>query len=246
MPRAFIIFVRYGGLGDHLFYSHLPRIAKTAAGYDRVLVSNASAYRHPDTRRLVWESNPYVDGFTDDVADYPVIASVSPDENLLDRIMLARGLDDGLRGHEPETYYAPGLLPEFESKRVYDPNYISGVRAVSRRKLARHFRDHPPDAQFAPMNMSVPLMSVAETVSTESLFRYADIIKSSRHFSCLTSGGATLAAALGKPATVFFGNGTNPMFLHSHLHTYVDVARSRSGLFASRIASALARVFRSS
>ncbi|ETD23422.1 hypothetical protein [Helicobacter macacae] len=31
-PKTLIIYLSYPGLGDSLFYSHLPRIAKTANG----------------------------------------------------------------------------------------------------------------------------------------------------------------------------------------------------------------------
>ena len=28
-PKTLILHIEYGGLGDHLFFSHIPRIAKT-------------------------------------------------------------------------------------------------------------------------------------------------------------------------------------------------------------------------
>ena len=62
--KILIIEIRKGGLGDHLFYSHLPRIAKQTKAFDKVYISNHSFFRHPDYKNLVWELNPFIDGFT--------------------------------------------------------------------------------------------------------------------------------------------------------------------------------------
>jgi len=85
-PRShFVIEVKYGGLGDHLFYSHLPRIAKQTGKYDRVYVSNHSTFRNPEYRKLIWECNPYVDGFCDENGNYPLFDSVEEGMNILDK-----------------------------------------------------------------------------------------------------------------------------------------------------------------
>ncbi len=51
--KELLIKIRWGGLGDHLFHSHLPRLAKEVYGYDKVWVSQRSNYNHPNTKRLV-------------------------------------------------------------------------------------------------------------------------------------------------------------------------------------------------
>jgi len=53
------------------------------------------------------------------------------------------------------------------------------------------------------------------------LEQLCDFIYSCKEFYCFTSGVATLAAALGKPATVLYVEGINPMFHHSKLHSFV-------------------------
>ena len=140
MPETFIIRVRHGGLGDHLFWSHLPRIAKTVGGYKRVYISNLSEYRHPDYRKLVWELNPFVDGFCDEDGPCECV-TVSPRMNLLDTIMLERGMDDGQRFHEPEIFYCPKPRTDLAAARVFDPNYISNAGAVSKSKLIRYLNE---------------------------------------------------------------------------------------------------------
>ena len=65
--RVLTIDLRYGGLGDQLVWSHIPRIAKDrtnkgGGGYDKVYVRLHSPSRDAQYIKLIWESNPYVDG----------------------------------------------------------------------------------------------------------------------------------------------------------------------------------------
>lgn len=226
MKDTFVIKVGYGGLGDHLFYSHLPRIAKLS-GYRQVLVSNFSVYRHPDYKALVWENNPYVDGFTDDDGFYPSAfeEGVAPGTNLLDKIMLAQGLDDGLRFHEPELYLETEPLAEMADAVVYDPNFVSFVGKIHPADVDRYFARRRVEVDFmlAPRGSGAPVRRFGSLLHTTDLRHYCRVIRSCRQFFCLTSGGATLAAALGKPSTALYWDGQLPMFHHSPQHSYVNV-----------------------
>jgi hypothetical protein len=225
MNRELIIKIEYGGLGDHLFFSHLPRIAKTTGGYQKVYISNLSEYRHPDYRKLVWELNPYVDGFCDEDGSYPQITTIPPDMNLLDMIMLKMGIDDGARFHEPEIFCRPNLIPQLKGKQVFDPNYISNAGAISNKKLVRYLNESGGvDLQMRVRNKSYGVQKGIPFIDSSDIFNYCDIIASCKRFFCLTSGGATLAAAIGKPSTVLYGYGIGKIFHHSHRHQYVDVS----------------------
>ena len=222
--KKLIIKVKYGGLGDHLFWSHLPRIAKTTGGYERVYVSNYSDCQHPDYRKLVWELNPFVDGFCDEDGPYPEI-KVSAGMNLLDSIMLARGLDDGKRFHEPEIFYRPRLRPELAKARVFDPNYISNVGVFSNTKLIKYLNEKGcVDFQMRVRDKCFGVQKGVPILDSADLFEYCDIIASCKSFLCLTSGGATLASALRKPAIVFYGYGQRAEHRHSKLHQFVEVS----------------------
>ena len=228
MARDFIIKSKYGGLGDLLFLSHLPRIAKEGGQFDAVYISTLSESRNPAYTDLIWKLNPYVDGFKPDDAPYPEFENVPPDMNVLDRMMLERGLDDGLRFHEPEVYYKPQRLEEFIGKAVYDPNFVSGVGNVSPDELKAYIASQCNlDYQLKPREHSFPIWCGAELLETKSLTHYCDIIFSCARFFCLTSGGATLAAALKRPVTAFYGRGQKAMFHHSNLHKYVEVTPYR-------------------
>ena len=241
MGAHFVITVPWGGLGDHLFHSHLPRIAKEHGGYERVFVSRRSAFRREDYRTLVWELNPFVDGFTDDEGPVPVMTAVPRGMNLLDAIMLARGLDDGRRFHEAEVFYVPRNVEAIAGRHVYDPNYVSHVGDLSPRRLRAAFRrGGMPDAQCRPRHPSWPLDGVAKMIEPGSVFDYCDLIASCGRFSCVMSGGATLAPALGRAAEVYFAGATTlAMFRHSPMNEYIDIAPLPHQLLYRRVRSLL-------
>ena len=223
--RTFIFEVAHGGLGDHLFFSHLPRIAKTSGGFSKVYLSNRSVFRNSEYRKLIWELNPYVDGFCDETLTPVQPVQWDASMNILDRVMLERGLDDGQRFHEPEIFYRPVVKADLLPRRVYDPNYISNVGAMSTTRL-RHAisRLGGVDCQMRILNKAFGAQPGLPELAAKDIFDYCDIIASCASFFCLTSGGATLAAAINKPAVCFFGFGVNPIFHHSSLHRYVDVS----------------------
>jgi len=225
MKKKFIVKLDFPGLGDHLFYSHLPKIAKEL-GYEKVFVSNRSAFRYEEYRKLVWECNPFIDGFCDeDAPALPIFQFIPPGTNLLDKIMIEHGLDDGKRFHEPEVYYQPQIIPELSNATVFDPNYFSVVGNVSNEKLRRLLQEQGGiDFQMRVRGKAYGAQDGVSMLDASDVFHYCNIIASCKRFMCLTSGGATLAAALKKPATVFYGSGQLPMFRHSRLHTYVNVS----------------------
>ncbi len=236
-----VLKIAYGGLGDHLFYSPLPRIAKQTGAYTRVLISNHSDFRSSAYRSLIWETNPYVDGFTGDDAAAPVLGYVRRGHNLLDTVMLAMGLDDGIRMHEPEVYFTPTLKPELACKVVYDPNWISGIGAATTADVRAYFEgaDITPDFMLKEREKSCPVQKYGDILETTSFEDYCSAIVSAGTFICLTSGGATLSAALGKPATVLWGSPYNPMFRHSPMHTYVNIHQSLSQRYLPQLAPKL-------
>src|SRR5690606_37067237 len=57
-------------------------------------------------------------------------------------------------------------------------------------------------------------------IETATLFDFCDLIFSAKKLYCLTSGTATLASAIGKPAIVFYGKQQKDGFKHYKKHTY--------------------------
>jgi hypothetical protein len=229
-----IIEIKYGGLGDHLFFSHIPRIAKLYYSVKKVYISNRSELRNEGIKKLVWELNPYVDGFIDEEGTYydeEIIKSNIENTNLLDKVMLSYGFDDNLRFHEPEVYYKPKRIDYFAEKSIFDPNYISNIGIISRHKLKIMLKRIEKLSIMKKLNRQAIIIKNMEVIESKDLSEYCDIIFSCKNFYCMSSGGATLSAALNKKANVFYGYGQPELFLHSKLNNYIDI----SGLFAKQI-----------
>ena len=223
--NTLILEIKDGGLGDHLFYSILPRIAKETQSFDKVFISNHSLFRHPDYKRLVWEMNPYIDGFTDEKGIFHKASVIEEGENLLDRIMILYGMDDGKRFHEPEIYYQPEKKTGFENCIIYDPNFISFTGDITTGQLIKQWFDQQRitvDYQMKKLNHRY-LPIDAKTLQTESLLDFCSLLISCKRMYCLTTGTATIAAALNIPVTVFYGTGHDPIYRHSGMHDYVHV-----------------------
>ena len=73
-------------------------------------------------------------------------------------------------------------------------------------------------------NQSKPVKGPAELVS-HSLEEFCAIIVSCKELYCLTTGTATLAAALRKPAKVLYGIHHDPIYRHSPIHEYILVPK---------------------
>lgn len=211
----------YGGLGDHLTYSPLPRIAKQVYGYDKVYISNHSNYNNPATKKLVWEHNPFVDGFNNSDSDYPKFGSVPIDKNMLDVTADFFNLSSDARFLEPEIYYKPKILYEYQNAIIFEPNTGNAYGIPTVDQVKSYFVNKNLTYQMKSLKGHYP--QLAKILTTRSLRHFCDIIFSCKRFYCFTSGVATLSAALGKSTTVLYANDVtpiNPMFHHSKLHTY--------------------------
>ncbi len=243
--KTLILEIKFGGLGDHLFYSHIPRIAKETGIYEKVLISNRSPFRHPDYKKLIWEMNPFVDGFTDEPGISGNIPGVLPSgQNILDGIMLSLGLDDGTRFHSPELQYQPTNIPDLNSATLYDPNYVSNVGWIDSTDMQNKLRELGVhiDTEMKPRDKSITVPA-DRIIQSKSLEDFCDIIHSCKSLYCLGSGTATLADALGKPATVFYGYNYSNLFRHSKRHTYVFVKEAPLKHFIHRLVNGLRRRF---
>jgi hypothetical protein len=249
LRKQIILQIGHGGLGDNLFLSHIPQIAKETSDVRRVFISTYSVFRDEAYKSLIWKSNPYVDGFVDgqgveivgphtrDVRGSSLdhyllktgfnnrISYVEPGCNLLDQYMLALGFDDGLRFHEPKIYQRIPRRNEYENAIVYDPNYITNVGAVCTEAIREFFsrEDVRPTVQMQWCANLIDLPEITNRISTTSLEDFCSLIVSCKALYCLTTGTATLAAALGKPCTVLYGDGVNKIYHHSRMHRYVHV-----------------------
>lgn len=220
--KELIIKIKWGGLGDHLFHSPIPRAAKLQ-GYDKVYIAKQSDFIWVEVKRFVWENNPYVDGFKDEISPmYPTFGDVEEGMNILDKLILWWNLkDDGIRFREPEVYYQPKMREELRDTVLFDSNFKTPVGHPSPLQVKNYFHNNNINIthQMKPFYSDI-YIHTKNFIFSKSLEDFCDILFSCKKIYCYTTGTATLAAALGKSVTVLHNGRCLPMFHHSKLHTY--------------------------
>lgn len=229
-----IIEISYSGLGDHLFHSHIPRIAKEFGGIEKVYISNQSKFGHPDYKKLIWELNPFVDGFVDEVGikcDLSILVkkvNTHSKYNLLDEVMLFYGFNNGKTWNQPELYYQPKFREEYHHV-IYDPNFVSWIGNIIDEDAEIFFKKKGIKFDYIMKLRGNKVMYVSNDLSkyieTPTLEDFCDLIFSAKKLYCLTSGTATLASSLGKGAIAFFGAEQEEGFRHYKNHEYVLIPR---------------------
>ena len=218
-----IIYIEYSGLGDHLFYSHIPRLIKQQKKFKKVYISLDNKYRNDEIKKLVWDLNPYVDGYKK--GRYPTYKFLInlKDKNLLDTIGYMYGLN--INDSEPEIYYSPNLINSLENKTLYDPNYISNCGNLDSKKISDYFVQEDIKIDFKmklrPINIDYKLTN--EELAAKTLYEFIDILFSVKRIYCLTTGTATLCAAIRKTAYVLYGDGVTLQHHHSKINNYIKL-----------------------
>ena len=224
--KKLVLRIRWGGLGDHLYYSPIPRVAKQTHGYDKVFISNYSDLTNKNVKRLVWEYNPFVDGFVDEDAPWPSFATVEEGKNLLDAIVDFVGLpDDGVRFREPEIYYKPNKIEYLQDSILYDPNYkCQQISHVTSQQAYRYFQENNimPNYQIKKFASFASSISGVPEIKDDSIEQYCDMIFSCKLFIGI-SGSVVLASALNKRSVALYSGYIKPMFFHSKTHQYVKL-----------------------
>jgi hypothetical protein len=200
-----------GGLGDQLCFSTLPEMY-ARKGY-RVFIGRPAVERgarNPETRRLVWEMNPFVSGFVDKGGKtfthremHRWIWGQIESRTLVEAM-------EALHGFRPthklaKIYYKPKWRPEFVNTIFADPSSISQAispevfglfiahlcraRDINRRSIvilkSKYSGQH--GAQALSGN---PVREVSD------IFEYCDLIASCRLFITAESGGSILGSAI--------------------------------------------------
>lgn len=214
----YLINPRYGGLGDHLFWSHLPREIKRHDDQAKVYLSSRCSFRSWQTYELVWARNPYIDGLaSDDEYEFYKPSFVFDGCHVMTSLSKAFFSAATINTEPaPEIYYnLEGVYsPSFDV--LVDLNYSSYVGGLLTIDMIKIAEMHPQNSVFVNPSKGLAIILKEDQIyRPKSLFEYAKAIYNTKHFSCLASGGATLAAALGVRAKVFYGPYFNAsLFLH--------------------------------
>lgn len=204
-----IIYINWGGLGDHLQFSTLPE-KLTKIGYE-VYISSESLYRSHEIYDLVWGKNPYVKG----VSSEPPNCGHVPNWGFSDRIVsfdknnsIHKNIENlyGITDNSnyPKIYYKPIEIEKYKNKIIVDLNAFSITEYDSTKikevlksligqkiiviKSSGYSKKIVEDDFYSELDV--------DFVSTESIFDYVNIIYSCSKFYCLWSGSSVLSSSI--------------------------------------------------
>jgi hypothetical protein len=209
--KTIIISPFAGGLGDNLCVSTLPELY-AQQGY-RVLIGRPvvePAIRNPETKKLVWEMNPFVAGFTDEMGKtfnnremHRWIWQQRETRTLVEAMEVLHGFPPTHRF--PQIHYQPKPRPDVSETIFADPTAITQTITAG---TFEQFIDHVCRARRYRKEDIVVLTSKHagarggdalarnKRYVVNDIFEYADIIASCRLFLTSESGGAILASAI--------------------------------------------------
>lgn len=203
--KKVVLDLEFGGLGDCLSLSSLPRLLKDQHDVTVYLTNRTkTVFRHPDFATVAFDSNPWFGGYVDE-------PGLMPRSFLADApwryFFTGKGKQNAVAELEqqfkvtgiglPEIHYQPTLLPELRDALLVDRNWYSGSKFG--------FYNDPSllADTVASWKQTHPTGRVVEVDPKEQpLTTYIDMIASADHMLCFLSGGNSLAAALRTRATV--------------------------------------------
>ena len=232
--KVLVIEIPHGGLGDHLFYTKLPQIAKNSFGYDKVFISKLSKIRRKDHYNILWTANPFVDGFC--YSHGRVINNVLPEsdsplkninksgKNILDLVKIEYNLDDKARFDEPIIYYEPKFIEYYKDKVIFDPNFITNQRNLDNYDFIKHFfteNNIDINCQF-PAKKGYEVLNISSNfIYDKDFYEYLDILNSCKDFYCFASGSAVLMRSINRKANVFYSDTVDLGFLFTNKNSYI-------------------------
>jgi hypothetical protein len=204
-----ILYVNWGGLGDHLAFSTLPEIF-TNLGYD-FYINEKSSFRSQEIYDLVWGTNPYVKGLTSEnancghIPNWGVNIPVEFDKSLSIHSNIEKIYGINPTNNFPKLYYKPNNLKEYNDYVLIDLN-ASSVADHSHdiNVILNHIdflKDEKlicvlPESSYGRTVVDLSHIENIKKITTSNIFNYVDLIYSCKKFVSLWSGGAHLSVSI--------------------------------------------------
>jgi hypothetical protein len=207
-----ILFINYGGLGDHLQFTTLPE-AFHQLGYE-TYISSRSHFRSKETWDLVWRDNPYIRGVSD---EEPNCGHIGPFDLCHKEYSMNRnwelmfGATDVTTENDsryPVIYYQPKNMPLYNDSLIIDLNGFSQPNIynfeviqdkvnniIKENKFKNIFNIMPSQANYSKQTNKIEISGV-KNVTSRDIFVYADMIYSCKRFVSIWSGGSQLDSAI--------------------------------------------------
>lgn len=213
----------WGGLGDNLQVSTIPRRFYETFGYKGVYITNSVKWRNEEIKKLVWENNPYIAGFTD-----------KPGVNILHAGLINYdGVKHWIENMEkiytfpapyskrPEIYYNFFKEDKFNvgDKIVVDLTSSNENNTMDkpfhRQKMKKYFdklegkitlvrlNNIKNTSSFTDYTNEIIVDKDIDYVDINSIEDYCEVIKNCKKYICCFSGNHCLAAAIRDDLTCF-------------------------------------------
>lgn len=219
--RNLVIGSKFGGLGDHLFLTPIPRLYKIKYPDSKVFLSYQSKFRSWEIYKLLWQDNPFLDGIIDEEIDLRISTVTDYKENLNIIELLLKSLSIKIIGNDavPEIYNIDLIKPIVKENDKYDlidMNYISYIGSIRKKDIRFILKKNISKNSLIvnPEPWILKEFPSLRKIHTKSLYHYASLIKYSNNFFVLPSGGSHLALALNIKAKVYYGFRFNSIFLN--------------------------------
>jgi hypothetical protein len=203
-----ILYVNWGGIGDHLAFTTLPEIF-SKLGYE-FYINDSSLFRDPKVYDLIWGLNPYVKGLTSEPANcghienWGVSNPVHFKEELTTHrnIEILYGVDNG--NDYGKIYYNPNKINNIDDYILLDLNSFT-INEYDNNIIKNHLLNYKNEkflviltdtyAKLVVKNDFFNDLSV-EYITTKDIFHYVDLIFSCKKFICLWSGSSILSSII--------------------------------------------------
>lgn len=222
-----LVLDRWQGLGDNLQVSTIPRRFYEKYSKKCVWISDAVFYRSPEIRKLVWENNPYIAGFTDEPGTNFTNKIEFGKFNWIEQWERIYGLDEPY-SIKPELYCNNLESDNFDTHNKividisysidsYKQNISSNSLALNIIKTAINSFKNQTDCKFVQIknsklnnnNQFINFFNQAcqdfniETIEVTNIEEYCNAIKWAKQFICTHSGCHVLASAIRKKSICF-------------------------------------------
>jgi hypothetical protein len=210
-----ILYVKWGGLGDHLQFTTLP---EEFSKYNcEFYLSDKSEYRSKEIYDLVWKTNPYVKGISSENPNCghlenwgkPIHQQVAFEKNISMHRNIEKiyGIDSN--SNYPKIYYKPKNLIEYNEYILIDLNAYSIANYQHNLNIIKEYLSLLKNNNILYI---LPQSSYGKSIinpedfnylnfkyiKTNDIFNYTDLIYSCKKFVCLWSGGSHVAVAIKK------------------------------------------------
>lgn len=209
MRNKKILYIDYGGLGDHLAFSTIPEICDKN-DYD-FYISNKTEFRSDGIFKLVWELNPFFKGITDEEPNcghnnYTNLENYDYNLSLQENYEIKMGFGKTIlkQGSKfPIIYYNPKINDIYSDYILIDLNAVSHLD-YNIDIIKNHILSHKDNRfLFLEPTYSKSLIDInilneldIKIITESDIFNYCDIIFSCKKIICLWSGSSVLSATI--------------------------------------------------